>query len=340
MRRLLIRIVCLFIPIKNLRKKMRKWGHKTIYSTPLGVAYAGREFGLDFKQYLIKNNMPEIILKLKKNLDVVSCNVIDGKIEHFLQLPLHTSKFHSEGRYSHRNLLYTEDEILENKKFINTLPDLNKMYKGNFGEKTPEVFMYHHGLKFINHKILKKLEGKDFLDLGAFKGDSAVMFSQYNPRNIYSFEMLDSIKPIYYKNIKLNQLDINKFHFINKGISDKKSTVNINDSNEMANLSNHGNKSVDVTSIDEEFKGNTNIGLIQMDIEGAEVKAIKGAINTIKNNEPLLLITIYHSPEQFFELKPFIESLDLGYKFMIRNLNFYKHTELETTLICIPKHMQ
>lgn len=339
MKRFTIKLICLFIPIRALRKKVREWGRKVPYSIPLGVIDAGREFSLDFKQYLIQNNMPEKISNLKKGLDQESCDVIDGKIEHFLQFPLYTSKY-SDCRYQYRETIYTKEQLLENQKFLKALPAINKRYKGDFGDKVPEVFMYHHGLKFLDKKVYNKLKGKDFLDLGAFKGDSAVIFSEYQPDNVYSFEMLESIKPIYYRNIELNNLNKNKFHFINKGVADKKYTVNINDSIEMANLSNHGNKSIEITSIDDEFKKNKNIGLIQMDIEGAEVKAIKGAINTIKKNEPLLLITIYHTPEQFFDLKPYIDSLDLGYKFVIRNLNFYRHSELETTLICIPKHMQ
>ena len=60
-----------------------------------------------------------------------------------------------------------------------------------------------------------------------------------------------------------------------------------------------------------------------MDIEGSELEAIKGARNTICKFRPILLISVYHLPKDFFEIKPLIESLGLGYKFMFRKLVFH-----------------
>lgn len=36
----------------------------------------------------------------------------------------------------------------------------------------------------------------------------------------------------------------------------------------------------------------------------------------------MLAISIYHSPEDFFLLKPYLESLNLGYRFMVRRSDF------------------
>ncbi len=44
---------------------------------------------------------------------------------------------------------------------------------------------------------------------------------------------------------------------------------------------------------------------------------LSGAVETIKSQKPMLFISIYHSVEDFFEIKPWIENLDLGYKFEI-----------------------
>lgn len=60
------------------------------------------------------------------------------------------------------------------------------------------------------------------------------------------------------------------------------------------------------------------VGLIKLDVEGAEPDIIQGALNTIKEQKPLLVIAFYHQPDEFYELKPFLESLNLGYKFMVR----------------------
>ena len=60
------------------------------------------------------------------------------------------------------------------------------------------------------------------------------------------------------------------------------------------------------------------VGLIKLDVEGVEPDIIQGALTTIKEQKPLLVIAFYHQPEEFYELKPFLESLNLGYKFRVR----------------------
>lgn len=63
-----------------------------------------------------------------------------------------------------------------------------------------------------------------------------------------------------------------------------------------------------------------NVSLIKLDVEGAEYDSILGAQQTIKEQRPILIISIYHTAKDFFEIKPLIESWGLGYKFMIRKL--------------------
>lgn len=62
----------------------------------------------------------------------------------------------------------------------------------------------------------------------------------------------------------------------------------------------------------------TKLGLLKLDVEGWESKVIAGARKTILRDKPLLVIAIYHSLTDFFEIKPYLESLNLGYRFMIR----------------------
>lgn len=69
-----------------------------------------------------------------------------------------------------------------------------------------------------------------------------------------------------------------------------------------------------------------------MDIEGFEPEAIQGAINTIKEQKPMLLIAIYHTLEEFYELKGYLEELNLGYKFAIRR-NAFTNSLTELVLV-------
>ena len=58
-------------------------------------------------------------------------------------------------------------------------------------------------------------------------------------------------------------------------------------------------------------ENNLNVGLIKVDVEGTEQRLLKGAIETIKSQKPILVFSIYHNPNDFFEIKPLIEKLDL-----------------------------
>jgi hypothetical protein len=61
-----------------------------------------------------------------------------------------------------------------------------------------------------------------------------------------------------------------------------------------------------------------NLGLIKMDPEGYEWYIVKGASEVIKKYKPVLVIAIYHTPNDFFEMKDKIKALNPNYKFMIR----------------------
>ena len=64
-------------------------------------------------------------------------------------------------------------------------------------------------------------------------------------------------------------------------------------------------------------ENNIEVGLIKTDLEGFEQSFLKVALETIKEQKPVLIISIYHNYSDFFEIKPMIENLNLGYKFKI-----------------------
>jgi hypothetical protein len=55
-----------------------------------------------------------------------------------------------------------------------------------------------------------------------------------------------------------------------------------------------------------------------MDIEGAEMAALKGAIKTIKRDKPVLAISAYHKPDDLIMIPRYIKSLDAGYNLYVR----------------------
>ncbi len=73
--------------------------------------------------------------------------------------------------------------------------------------------------------------------------------------------------------------------------------------------------------------------LIKMDIEGAELDALKGARNAIRDGRPVMTISAYHRATDLIDLPEFVVGLDSGYRIGLRH-----HTEerWDTCLYFLP----
>lgn len=145
------------------------------------------------------------------------------------------------------------------------------------------------------------------LDCGAAMGDTAIVFAnQYPNSKIYSFECLDEMSTLLKKNLELN--NINNVIVVKTFLNSKSGTITIDNIEQNA------------VSIDDYVKENNinDVSLIKFDIEGAEMNALKGAINTIKKQKPLLYIPIYHLESDIYEIPKFINDLGLETKFRLK----------------------
>lgn len=92
---------------------------------------------------------------------------------------------------------------------------------------------------------------------------------------------------------------------------------------------------VPVTSIDEFVEEkHLKISLIKSDIEGGEMDLLEGAKKTIREQSPILLISVYHSVNDFFFIKDKILAINDKY-----NIEFFRplmasNVITDTMLIC------
>ena len=69
----------------------------------------------------------------------------------------------------------------------------------------------------------------------------------------------------------------------------------------------------------EHILGDVRPTFIKMDIEGSELRALKGAEQSIHKYRPKLAISIYHRPEDIFTLPDLLLSYHPDYKFYLRH---------------------
>lgn len=89
---------------------------------------------------------------------------------------------------------------------------------------------------------------------------------------------------------------------------------------------------VNADSIDHQMKGK-KVTFIKMDIEGAEIEALKGAEKTIKAQKPKLAVCIYHEQSHLYKIPLLIKEMVPEYKLYIRQ---HSDTASETVVYAVP----
>lgn len=203
---------------------------------------------------------------------------------------------------------------------------------------------YTHYMEFINKNAIRTV-----IDGGFCNGVHSLAFK----RNLQNIKKMYAFEPMYqnFKNEVYDKL-IQKANFceiIYKGLSEKddelifarnlkrpEASRIVNNEYEMRN--GEIKEIIKVTSIDN-FKAEKNIekiDLIKMDIEGAELSALKGATNTIIKDRPQLAISIYHSAEDFITIPKYLNEKLKDYEF---RLDHYSPKIYETVFYAIPKEL-
>ncbi len=297
------------------------------------------------KQWHVFFNNNDFSLKtdlLTKNLDPQSIKEVKTILE---RMKLFTfCNEYPDKLYINVDTLYTEEEKQEQKDSKKSIKQYKKCFPVKFFE--PSVLCAHSGLKLIPF-VVDYIKDKDFIDGGACIGDSAFIFEKYyNPASVYAFEPLKGNIEYINKTIKMNNLKHVKP--VKSGLGDKEEeidlTYNPNDISGTSFSYNNQNASIkekiNITTIDNYVKNNNlNLGLIKLDVEGYESNVINGALDSIKKYRPVMLISIYHNPKDFFEIKPLIESLNLNYKFKVKKCS-PNVLYCETLLLCYPAELE
>jgi len=331
--------------------------HPNIYSRYLKLISSSPSFyvldylGGSFKQYFCAENISERIAALKQNLDKYSIHTVDTLISRMLNYP--ESRFNVRMKVKEKEVIggLLDEEKPENQKKVNkSLTKIHKNYNIPKSLMEPSVFYYHHGLTFVPEKVKDYIKGHDFIDCGAYIGDSALALYQYEYKKIYSVEMSRKSMGKYIKLMNDNNINSSMYELINVAIAarDDLPAIVFSDSGS-SNLSSSGTTGIDDDISIEQKSLDTLVEeyeivpkFIKADIEGYALELIKGGAETIKKHRPVLALSIYHNPYEFFEVKPYIENLVDNYTYLIRKLTISPFTGSchgETTLIAYPNEV-
>ena len=312
-----------FIPSRKLRDNIRDFMH-FIYNLNNPLQAWDSSLVIKFRKH-IKNdtNFYQKYLNLIKNLDKESVEIINnivGKICNYNDIdePVYFSQSQSQkikelSEEYNNKIIKINEELFIYDKYI--LP------KNHF---EIEVFYDKSGMNYI--KNINQVKNKNIIDAGGYIGDSAIVFSNYTDKNIYSFESFLQNYNLMLKTIELNKK--NNIIPVNMALGNENKEISIYSNSDTANSGlSVETKQSDINSFENRVKmvtldsyvkeNNIEVGLIKTDLEGFEQSFLKGALETMKGQKPVLIISIYHNYSDFFEIKPMIEDLNLGYKFRI-----------------------
>lgn len=200
-----------------------------------------------------------------------------------------------------------------------------------------------YAYKLENKNIVSVEKGDIVLDIGGCWGDTALYFAEKSglTGKVYSFEFIPENIKLFNINTSLNSHLINQIELIEQPVSNTSDeTIYFKDfgpGSRVELLPFEGQTGTSSTiSIDDFIKTKKieSVDFIKMDIEGAEISALNGAIETIKKFRPKLAIAIYHSFDDLVDIPNWILSLDLDYEIFIDHYTI--HTE-ETICFARPK---
>lgn len=188
---------------------------------------------------------------------------------------------------------------------------------------------------YMDDDIVKPIENEIFVDGGCFDAESSLDFIKWgngNVKKVYAFEPDLGNYEICRKNFE-NQCQI-EYHLEQAGLwSEKTELCFIEEHGAGSRLGGMGTIKVPVVSLDEVL-GNEKVTFIKMDIEGAEMEALKGAQHIIQRCRPRLAICLYHKKEDILDIPLYVKQLLPDYKLYIRH---YIPYYFDTVLYAVPK---
>ena len=174
------------------------------------------------------------------------------------------------------------------------------------------IYIYRENYELLLkncHTLIKKDD--IVLDVGANQGIFTVAFSKLTGPNgkVLSIEPFDKMVKLIKSNILINSLA--NIKILTTVVSDKEGSESLDfgggivSASIVRNFSKNSKIAIKATTIDTITKDFNKINFIKLDIEGAELKALNGAKQTLHNDKPILSIEV--DSNSFDEINEFLK---------------------------------
>ncbi|MDE5907433.1 MAG: FkbM family methyltransferase [Lachnospiraceae bacterium] len=187
------------------------------------------------------------------------------------------------------------------------------------------------GREYFDSGVMKLHKDEVFVDCGGYIGDTVLEFVKNTDdiyKKIYFFEPGMEV----YSKAKRNLKNVHDVLFTQAGVGEKAGVLQFSGEDDFGHIDDNGMETINIVMLDEVVEDQPTF--IKMDIEGAELSALKGASKLIKKHRPKLAICVYHKPEDLFEILELIDSFGINYKYYFRH---YTNRVSGTILYCIPQ---
>lgn len=292
---------------KSLYERLKSSGEKlVIYS----AGYWGRELLLHTK------DIPWKYIVDKNPKDKELCGVQLIGLEDFLKLDKEAYTVVISSRVYYEEI---RDELISRGVSENKIVDGAVLFDMSEGKQYFDLAQLPHDY-----------ENEIFVDVGCYDGLSAAFFNDWCKGKGFSYCFEPDKTNIERIHRILKNKGITTYELIDKGVWSEVGKLGfVSTGNSVSHVSDDENAgSIDVVSLDSVLS-DKRVTFIKMDIEGAELEALKGAKRIIEEQKPKLAICVYHKPQDIWELPELILEYNKDYQFYIRH---YSYKDNETVL--------
>lgn len=159
-------------------------------------------------------------------------------------------------------------------------------------------------------------QNEDYLDLGAYRGDTIRELLNYTNSKYSSITALEPDRRTFKKLCEYAG-NMSDTLLLQKAVFNGSDTVHFNSAaGRQSSIADKGEET-DSVSIDYLYK-DKKVTYIKMDVEGAEYEALLGGKETLRAQKPKLNIALYHRSEDIFRLPLLIKEINPNYRFHLR----------------------